>query len=79
MMMWWLLGFTQSPHLDGPTGSGKSTIIEQFGARMGVPVFRIGYHIASYLYDWVQCNWYKAQPTLQHPEDVKTLMVMTAK
>ncbi len=44
MMMWWSGRINKRMYLYGPTGSGKSTIIEQFGARMGVPVFRIGVH-----------------------------------
>ena len=44
LMLWWSGRINRRMYLFGPTGSGKSTIIEQFGARMGFPVFRIGVH-----------------------------------
>jgi cobaltochelatase CobS len=44
LMMWWSGRINQRMYLFGPTGSGKSTVIEQFGAVMGYPVFRIGVH-----------------------------------
>jgi cobaltochelatase CobS len=44
LMIWWSGAVNKRMYLYGPTGSGKSTVIEQFGACMGYPVFRIGVH-----------------------------------
>lgn len=37
----------------GPTGSGKTTLIEQIAARINYPVMRINHHVDMYSYDIV--------------------------
>lgn len=44
LLIWWSGSINKRLYLFGPTGSGKSTVIEQFGACMGVPVYRVGVH-----------------------------------
>lgn len=41
LRMWWLLGDGEPLYISGPTGCGKTTLIEQFGARVKIPVFDI--------------------------------------
>lgn len=43
-LMWWSGVINRRLYLYGPTGSGKSTLVEQFAARVKAPLYRIGVH-----------------------------------
>jgi len=45
LVNWWRGTISRNIWLYGPTGTGKTSTIEQFAARLGIPVYKIGCHL----------------------------------